>query len=90
MGDVIRMPQRPRVVERFQEIIAYAEFGPLRITMAKSDTDSSSLALILDGLGPEIGFEVLGRFSDDDHGRSTCDAMAKAVSLALLHLENND
>lgn len=85
MTNMIQKAAMCDIVERLQIIEIYAEFLRFKVSSAKNGTDDPMLMLILEGLRPEIGFEVLGHFVDNEEGRSACDLTAKAVTLALIH-----
>ncbi|MCJ2010443.1 hypothetical protein [Methylobacterium sp. J-092] len=56
------------------------------MTIARTDDAERPVALILDGLGYGVGFEVLGRFEANEIGDASCRLMAKAVTLTLIHV----
>lgn len=87
MGDVIHLPARPEVVERYEAVKTYGEFGRMSVTLARSTMAyPDHLALCLDGLPEGVGFEVLGRVHDSPEGIALADHMATAVTLALMHV----
>jgi len=63
MGDILHLPPRPEVVERYQAVKTYGTFGRMSVTMARGHhgRPGGLLALCLDGLPEGVGFEVLGR-----------------------------
>lgn len=87
MGEIIHMPARPQVVERYTAIKSYGEFGRMSLVLARMvTTEPTPLTLVLDGLPEGIGFEILGRAHDTPDGIALADHMAHAVTMALMHI----
>lgn len=86
MGDVIPMPPRPRIAERYTALKTYGQFGAMSVALARIvTTEEAPLALVLDGLPKGVGFEVLARFNDTPNGNVLADQFAHAVTMALMH-----
>ena len=88
MGEIITLHKLGPIIEHFTAVKHYESFGDQSLVLATTLAESTpiALALVLDGLGPEVGFEVLCRMPNTDEGRALADQMARAVSLALMHL----
>lgn len=86
MGDVVHLPPRPEVVERYEALKTYGTFGRMSVTLARSTLgDQGYVALCLDGLPEGVGFEVLERFRHTPEGIALADLVAGAVTMALMH-----